>query len=251
MSTPAASASISWDVTVGSTITSPLSVPVGDGRAVLDRSQIGASLPTHLTIRVTNQHGSDELVASVLLGDRIVDPYLAALAQCSAVATVQLGWDAIAASNSGGVLLLRPGSHVGAGNCGAQLTTSSTVASATLRGLTRTATDTVIECGGGQSGERVLFVDVTGSVSMEYLSLRGAALDNDDGGGVHVAGGVVSLVACELSGHSARRGGGLYASGSATIVNAFNTTIENNTATTGGGFMRLEMRLFGWMVRLS
>ena len=41
----------------------------------------------------------DELVASVLLGDRIVDPYLAALAQRSAVATVQLGWDAIAASN--------------------------------------------------------------------------------------------------------------------------------------------------------
>ena len=98
-STPAASASISWDVTVGSTSTSPLSVPVGDGRAVLDRSQIGASLPTYLTIRITNQHGSDELVASVLLGDRIVDPYLAALAQSSAVATVQLGWDAIAASN--------------------------------------------------------------------------------------------------------------------------------------------------------
>ena len=102
-----------------------IDAPPGDGYAVLSGASAAVdpdgSPPPAFSVTVGNAHGEDKATAIPLVAARLVDAGLAARhgasALCAVVPTIQQGW--LALGSAGGALALRPGSHVGEGNCGA------------------------------------------------------------------------------------------------------------------------------------
>ena len=95
---------------------------------------------------------------------------------------------------------------------------------------------------GGSATSVVTITGSTGAVSLSRLKISGGdETGSGDGGGLDVSGPVqVTLADVEISGNTARDGGGIAIRNSAALTLGSNVTVANNTATGSGGGISVD-----------
>ena len=110
-------------------------------------------------------------------------------------------------------------------------------AKATLDGGARFDTDGTVTNAG--IGKRVIYAKPTSGIlnlTLENLVIKGGNSSNDNGGGVYVASGTVTIKDCEISGNTAsENGGGVYVAGGSTFTMNGGTISGNTAGAKGGG----------------